>query len=162
VRRFLALALLASLACSPKAPPAPPGISGTIRDVNGPVRNATVRLQFFPTTVCRDLGASTKGLTPAEQAEFARCATDIAPFTTDATGTFSFPGLAPGWYSMSVRWTIDEKPAVAAPNTIVDGFVIIYMETRSMPPRYILSALGTAALELKPGQQVTRDFTFRP
>jgi hypothetical protein len=159
VRRFLSLSLVAALACTSSGTQ---GIAGTIRDANGPVQGAVVRLQFFPTTVCRDLGASTRELTPAERDEFARCAGDIAPITTDASGAYSFAGLAPGWYSMSVRWTIDQKPAVAAPNTIVDGFVIIYMETRSMPPQYILSALGVAAFELKAGQQVRRDFNFRP
>lgn len=159
MRQPLLLASLAALACGA---PKTQAISGTIRDANGPVQNAVVRLQHFPTTACRDLATSTKQPTPAEQAEFTRCAVNLAPDSTDAAGTFSFPDVAPGWYSMSVRWTIDQKPAVAAPNTVIDGFTIIYLETRSMPPRYILTALGMAPFELRPGERLTRDFTHHP
>jgi hypothetical protein len=159
LRPLLFLASLAALACGG---PKTQSISGVIRDASGPVQGAVVRLQHFPTTECRDLGASTRELTAVERAEFALCAIDLFPVSTDASGAFGFPDLAAGWYSMSVRWTIDQRPAVAAPNTVIDGFAIIYLETRSMPPRYILSALGTAPFELKPGQQLTRDFTHRP
>jgi hypothetical protein len=159
MRRSLLLTSLAVLACGA---PKTQAVSGTIRDVNGPVQNAIVRLQHFPTTACRDLASSTKQPTPAEQAEFARCAVDLAPDSTDAAGAFSFPDVAPGWYSMSVRWTIDQKPAIAAPNTVIDGFTIIYLETQSQPPRYILTALGLTPFELKAGERLTRDFTHRP
>jgi hypothetical protein len=158
MRRFVILATFASLAC---AAPGRQGISGTVQDSNGPVSGAIVQLQHFPTAACRDLGAAAE-LTPAQRDEFTRCTINIQPDTTDGSGAYRVDGLAPGWYSMNVRWTIDQKPAVAAPNTIIDGFLIIYMETRSVPPRYIVSALDAAAFEVKAGEQVARNLSFRP
>jgi hypothetical protein len=170
MRRFVILASAASIACGAPGGDSTPGaqgaqgtqgISGTIQNAAGPVGGAIVRLQHFPTTACRDL-SSARTLTPAQQDEFAKCASNLAPDTTDGSGAYRVDGIAPGWYSMNVRWTIDQKPAVAEPNTIVDGFLIIYMETRRMPPQYVLSALDTAAFEVKAGQQAVRNFTFRP
>jgi hypothetical protein len=136
-------------------------ITGSVRGPGGPVADAGVSIQYFPTARCKDLGAMTTDQSAAEKAEFARCMRRLPTVKTNAKGQFEAKGLTPGWYGLTFRWRLAQKPVSNPPFGRYDGYVVMHT-VGSNPADYYVLALLQAPFELKAGGRVDKSFVYRP
>lgn len=109
-------------------------IRGTLKASSKPITDAELIIQHFADEKCAKL-LEEKKPTPDKIARMEACSEDLIPIRPDASGSFEFVNLKPGWYALRFLWNIEPKPK---PGTIVrvDRFVLVYAGYRDNSGRY--------------------------
>lgn len=126
----------------------PGRIIGTLRDVDGPITDADVYVQYFEDEKCARLFTK-KDYNPydAKEAdklknELEKCSRDLTPTKPDEQGHYDFHDLKPGWYAVRFLWNIHEKPRDHVAYFERNGFVIGYYAQKDVQGKYDTMARG--------------------
>ena len=123
----------------------PGRVRGTLRDTDGPIKDADIYLQYFEEEKCAKLFASI----PHDHKErdklvkrLKSCSLDLPPTKPDEQGRYEFRGLKPGWYALRFLWNISQKPKEALTFFEQNGFVVGYYVGKDLQKKYDSMAQG--------------------
>jgi hypothetical protein len=138
-------------------------ITGRVQSAKTPVEGATVRLTYYDSTACKQLGELTRPATASEQRELDYCRRELTEIRTDKNGSYEFNGLRPGWYSIRFGWRVPSRPeGDGLPLWRQDGYLLMFSESRTEPREYSISAIASDIFELTAEARVEKSFTYRP
>jgi hypothetical protein len=138
-------------------------ITGRVRSEMTPVEGATVRLTYYDSVACKQLGELTRPATASEQRELDYCRRELTEIRTDKNGAYEFSALKPGWYGIRFRWRLSSRPDTSGlPLSRQDGHLLMFAESRTEPKEHFISVIASDIFELTAEARIEKSFTFRP
>ena len=130
---------LTPTAVPPTATAEPPALFGTLLGLDGPMQQAEVTLTFYPGEACEKLATSADDLSEADQQQLTACSQALAPTRADEQGRYRITELTPGWYSLSLSWTLSQKPDQLGLMSMAfrNGFLTVLGESTDNPGTYV-------------------------
>ena len=149
------------VACGCVAPsPMPLTVAGTVRDANGPIAEADVRLTAYENDRCVQLARSAASPSKEDREALRVCARSLGEANTDEAGRYTFANVSPGQYDITIIWTLRPGQVVPADPVFQQGQYAIVIVTNRDGTWTVTARSEIVAL---PDQWDTiQDFTFQP
>ncbi len=122
---------------------------------------AKVTLTLYPDADCAAL-ARKEQLSTAQEEELKSCKRELPAIKADRGGRYSFAEPAPGWYQLSVVWSLGERPSELGLLSMHfrDGFFTMLGESKDTPGAYIGVGSQEEPFEFAGTKDVVVDFDY--
>ena len=140
--------------------PMPATLAGTVRDADGPIVGALVRLTAYQDDRCVALARSAESPSEQDQQALRACAVPLAEAVSDEAGRYTFANVRPGSYDLTVAWTLrPSQPVPSDPIFIQGAYAVVIVRY----PEGTWSVTARSEIVALPDRwDALQDFTFQP